>query len=76
MLHIIHIHNTQEIRENFPQSSPMNVMYSDANGNLATSNDLLFVTEVGGKKLIHPADITVRKSIKNIYKIFYFHLFL
>lgn len=32
--------STQEIRENFPQPSPMNVMYSDANGNLATSNDL------------------------------------
>jgi uncharacterized protein YpmS len=30
----------EDIRENFPQSSPMNVMYSDANGNLATTNDL------------------------------------
>jgi len=29
-----------DIRENFPQSSPMNVMYSDSNGNLATTNDL------------------------------------
>ena len=32
--------STQEIRENFPQPSPMNVMYSDASGNLATSNDV------------------------------------
>jgi len=29
-----------EIVENFPQPAPMNVMYSDANGNLATTNDL------------------------------------
>jgi microcystin-dependent protein len=26
--------------ENFPQATPMNVMYSDANGNLATTSDL------------------------------------
>jgi len=29
-----------EIVENFPQPAPMNVMYSDANGNLATTTDL------------------------------------
>ncbi len=29
-----------EIVENFPQPAPMNVMYSDANGNLSTTNDL------------------------------------
>jgi len=30
----------EEIVENFPQPAPMNVMYSDANGNLATTTDL------------------------------------
>lgn len=29
-----------DIVENFPQSTPMNVMYSDANGNLGTTTDL------------------------------------
>jgi len=29
-----------DIVENFPQPAPMNVMYSDANGNLATTTDL------------------------------------
>jgi len=32
--------NGYEIVENFPQPAPMNVMYSDANGNLATTTDL------------------------------------
>lgn len=31
---------TNNIVENFPQSTPMNVMYSDANGNLGTTTDL------------------------------------
>ena len=30
----------KEIVENFPQSTPMNVMYSDSNGNLGTTTDL------------------------------------
>ena len=30
----------KEIVENFPQPAPQNVMYSDANGNLATTTDL------------------------------------
>jgi hypothetical protein len=29
-----------DIVENFPQTTPMNVMYSDANGNLSTTTDL------------------------------------
>ena len=32
--------DTKDIVENFPQSTPMNVMYSDANGNLGTTTDL------------------------------------
>jgi hypothetical protein len=31
---------SSNIVENYPQTTPMNIMYSDANGNLATSNDL------------------------------------
>jgi len=40
-----------EIVENFPQPAPMNVMYSDANGNLATTTDLGLqnLTIAGGK---------------------------
>jgi hypothetical protein len=30
----------KDIVENFPQTTPMNVMYSDANGNLSTTTDL------------------------------------
>jgi len=33
-------YENEEIVENFPQPAPMNVMYSDANGNLATTTDL------------------------------------
>ena len=33
-------YENEEIVENFPQPSPQNVMYSDANGNLATTTDL------------------------------------
>ena len=29
----------EDFVENFPQPAPMNVMYSDANGNLATTTD-------------------------------------
>ena len=32
--------DTKNIVENFPQSVPMNVMYSDSNGNLGTTTDL------------------------------------
>ena len=41
----------EEIVENFPQPAPMNVMYSDANGNLATTTDLGLqnLTIAGGK---------------------------
>jgi hypothetical protein len=33
-------HSNEKIVENFPQSTPMNVMYSDSNGNLGTTTDL------------------------------------
>jgi microcystin-dependent protein len=33
-------YDNNDIVENFPQATPMNVMYSDANGNLATTTDL------------------------------------
>lgn len=32
--------SNEHIVENYPQPTPMNVMYSDANGNLATTSDL------------------------------------
>lgn len=32
--------SSDKIVENYPQSTPMNVMYSDANGNLGTTTDL------------------------------------
>lgn len=41
----------EDFVENFPQPAPMNVMYSDANGNLATTTDLGLqnLTIAGGK---------------------------
>ena len=33
-------HSNEKIVENFPQSTPMNVVYTDTNGNLGTTTDL------------------------------------
>lgn len=55
----------KEIVENFPQPAPMNVMYSDANGNLATTTDLgvEYITVTGNSSIKGDAVVGGKLSI-------------
>jgi len=57
--------NDYEIVENFPQPAPMNVMYSDANGNLATTTDLgvEYITVTGNSSVKGDAVVGGKLSI-------------
>lgn len=55
-----------DIVENFPQPAPMNVMYSDANGNLATTTDLgvEYLTVTGNSAVSGNSDVKGNLSVK------------
>jgi hypothetical protein len=57
--------SSDKIVENFPQSVPMNVMYSDASGNLGTTIDLgLQNLTVNGDSLVTGNSITGNATVK------------